>query len=301
MLDAVLFGDGHLHVVDVAAVPDRLEDAVGEPERQDVLDGLLPEVVIDAVDLRLAQAGGRQLGVERARALEVVAERLLDDRRGASPRPRASGRPRRGAGATGAEQVRRHREVEEIVRRHADAPLRISCELRLQPLRTAPDRRTRRRRSAGAPRCAATSSGSSGSPSAVAHALAHLRAERRRRRSADAPRRGWRTSSGRCPTRRGCRSPAAACGASGRPTRRRSRGRRASARGLDMAAELRAQRREQLLGEGVIAAASGSGRRAPSVSTSAGTVLLDRGLHRPASFARVGDVADELRRAAGPR
>ena len=40
-LDADRLGDGDLHVVDVAAVPDRLEDAVAEAERQDVLDGLL--------------------------------------------------------------------------------------------------------------------------------------------------------------------------------------------------------------------------------------------------------------------
>ncbi len=79
VLDADVLGDGHLHVVDVAPIPGRLEDAVGEPERHDVLDGFLPEVVIDAVDLRLAQARRRQLRVERARAREVVAERLLDD------------------------------------------------------------------------------------------------------------------------------------------------------------------------------------------------------------------------------
>ena len=48
--------DGHLHVVHVSAVPDRLEDAVREPERQDVLDRFLPQVVIDAVDLRLGAA-----------------------------------------------------------------------------------------------------------------------------------------------------------------------------------------------------------------------------------------------------
>ena len=42
--------------IDIAPVPDRFEDAVGKPERQDVLDGLLPEVVIDAVDLRFAES-----------------------------------------------------------------------------------------------------------------------------------------------------------------------------------------------------------------------------------------------------
>ena len=50
-------GLGHrdLHVVDVIAVPERLEDAVGEPEDEDVLDRLLAEIVVDPVDLILAE------------------------------------------------------------------------------------------------------------------------------------------------------------------------------------------------------------------------------------------------------
>ena len=65
-------------MIDVAAVPDRLEDAVAEPEREDVLDGLLPEIVIDAIDLRLAQHL-QDLVVERTGGFEIVPERLLDD------------------------------------------------------------------------------------------------------------------------------------------------------------------------------------------------------------------------------
>ena len=42
------FGDGDLHIVHVAAVPDRLEDGVGEAEEQDILGGFLAQVVIDA-------------------------------------------------------------------------------------------------------------------------------------------------------------------------------------------------------------------------------------------------------------
>ena len=76
--DADRLGHRDLHVVDVAAVPDRLEDAVGEAEDHQVLDGLLAEVVIDAVDLRLVEGRG-QLLVQRARRGEVAAERLLDD------------------------------------------------------------------------------------------------------------------------------------------------------------------------------------------------------------------------------
>ena len=60
-LDADRLGHRDLHVVDVTAVPDRLEDAVGEAEDQQVLDGLLPEVVIDAVDLLLAEQAAQLL------------------------------------------------------------------------------------------------------------------------------------------------------------------------------------------------------------------------------------------------
>ena len=49
--DADGFGGGDLDVVDVVAVPDGLEDAVGEAEDEDVLDGLFAEVVVDAEDL----------------------------------------------------------------------------------------------------------------------------------------------------------------------------------------------------------------------------------------------------------
>ena len=46
--DADVLGHRDLHVVDVVGVPDRLEHRVGEPHRQDVLDRLLAEVVVDA-------------------------------------------------------------------------------------------------------------------------------------------------------------------------------------------------------------------------------------------------------------
>jgi hypothetical protein len=50
-------GLGHvdLHVVDVVAVPDGLEEAVGEAEGQDVLGRLLAEEVVDAEDLLLVE------------------------------------------------------------------------------------------------------------------------------------------------------------------------------------------------------------------------------------------------------
>ena len=48
-------GRGDLHVVDVRAVPEWLDDAVREPEHHHVLNGFFTEVVVDTVDLLLAQ------------------------------------------------------------------------------------------------------------------------------------------------------------------------------------------------------------------------------------------------------
>ena len=65
-------------MVDVAAVPERLEDRVGKPQHHDVLRGFLAEVMVDAVGVRLRErlvhhwfssCADRQVG----------AERLLDD------------------------------------------------------------------------------------------------------------------------------------------------------------------------------------------------------------------------------
>ena len=75
--DAEVLGDGDLHVIHVAPVPERLEDAVAEAEDQHVADRLLAQVVVDAIDLRLVEDA--QHVVQGARAVEVVAERLLDD------------------------------------------------------------------------------------------------------------------------------------------------------------------------------------------------------------------------------
>ena len=76
--DADRLGHGDLHVVDVVAVPQRLEDGVGEAKDQDVLDRLFAQVVVDAVDLALVE-DLVHLAVERLRAGQVAAERLLDD------------------------------------------------------------------------------------------------------------------------------------------------------------------------------------------------------------------------------
>jgi hypothetical protein len=75
-VEAEGLGDVDLDVVDEVAVPDGLEQTVGEAERQDVLGRLLAEEVVDPEDLALPERLV-QLVVERDRALQVGAERLL--------------------------------------------------------------------------------------------------------------------------------------------------------------------------------------------------------------------------------
>ena len=66
-----------LDVVDVVAVPDRLEHAVREPQRDQVLDRLAAEEVVDPEHALLGEDAVHQR-VQLARAVEVVAERLLE-------------------------------------------------------------------------------------------------------------------------------------------------------------------------------------------------------------------------------
>ena len=54
LADVDFLGHGDLHVVDVVAVPHRLENRVGEPQHEQVLHRLFAEIVVDAVDLLLA-------------------------------------------------------------------------------------------------------------------------------------------------------------------------------------------------------------------------------------------------------
>ena len=56
--DADCFGIGDLNVIDIFAVPDGLEDAVGKTKDQKVLHRLFAEVMIDAINLWLLKDGG---------------------------------------------------------------------------------------------------------------------------------------------------------------------------------------------------------------------------------------------------
>ena len=91
--DTDRFGSSNLHVVDILAAPERLKDAVAEAQGEDILDGFLAEIVIDAVDVLLAE-DLMDLVAELACAGEIMAEGLLDNQaapvvgagRDASPR-----------------------------------------------------------------------------------------------------------------------------------------------------------------------------------------------------------------------
>ena len=54
-LDADGFGHCDLHMIDAVAIPQRLEQAIGEAQRHDVLHRLFAQEMIDAVDLIFAQ------------------------------------------------------------------------------------------------------------------------------------------------------------------------------------------------------------------------------------------------------
>jgi hypothetical protein len=76
--DADVFGHRDLHRVDEVRVPDRLEQRVREPQREQVLHRLLAEVVVDPEHVFGGEDRVDQR-VEFARGFEVVPERLLDD------------------------------------------------------------------------------------------------------------------------------------------------------------------------------------------------------------------------------
>jgi hypothetical protein len=78
VFDAHGFRGGDLHVVDVIAIPERLDDVVGKPENQNVLHGFFAEVMVDAVDLIFVE-DLLEFFVELTRGLQIVSERLFDD------------------------------------------------------------------------------------------------------------------------------------------------------------------------------------------------------------------------------
>ncbi len=84
MTDADLLVDGDLHMIDMIAIPDRLEHAIGEAQHQDVLNRLFAEVMIDPIELVFVH-DFEQLVVQGLGRGQVGAERLFDHQ----PPPRA--------------------------------------------------------------------------------------------------------------------------------------------------------------------------------------------------------------------
>jgi len=82
--DGERLGHGDLHMIDMIAIPDGLEQSVCESQHQDVLHRLLSEVMVDAIDLVFFEQP-EELSIERLRRGEIGAERFLDNQ--ATPRP----------------------------------------------------------------------------------------------------------------------------------------------------------------------------------------------------------------------
>jgi hypothetical protein len=118
--DADLLGHGDLHVIHVLRVPERFEQDVAEPYGHQVLDRLLPEIMVDPVDLRLVEIA-RQRTVQRPGGGEIVAEGLFHDDPCVLPRDLELVQPFRQV----TEQARRHREIEGLhrVRAHLVAQI----------------------------------------------------------------------------------------------------------------------------------------------------------------------------------
>ena len=76
--NADALGNGDLDVVHIVAVPQRLKDGVGKAKGQNVLDGLLAQIVVNTADLALFK-DGMDLLIESLGALSVVPKGLFDD------------------------------------------------------------------------------------------------------------------------------------------------------------------------------------------------------------------------------
>ena len=73
-------------MIDPVAVPDRLEQSIGEAERHDALDRVLAEKVVDPENLVLVQCA-QDLGIQLARRIQAMTERLFDHHTAPEPVP----------------------------------------------------------------------------------------------------------------------------------------------------------------------------------------------------------------------
>ena len=136
-LDPERLGHGDLHMIDGVAVPQRLEQRVGETERDEVLDRLLAEIVVDPEGPLLAEMLGDGV-VDRLAGLAALADRLFDDDAVGLDRQAL----RREALHDGGVEGRRGRQVEQR--------LAGIAKLFLQSRHSSSGRRHRRRHRTGA-------------------------------------------------------------------------------------------------------------------------------------------------------
>src|SRR5271156_6276677 len=76
--DADGLGGGDLNMVDMVAIPQRLEQAIGETQHHDVLHGLLAKKMVDPINLMLLQRL-QDFGVECFGGREIVAKGFFYD------------------------------------------------------------------------------------------------------------------------------------------------------------------------------------------------------------------------------
>src|SRR5215469_13947209 len=100
------------------SIPQRLEDRIGKPENENVLNGFFAQIMIDAKYLVLGEEAQHQL-IEMRRRVEISSERLLDDEAHPWSLRSILGARRKSARGQIAhdrlEDAGRHREVEQPV------------------------------------------------------------------------------------------------------------------------------------------------------------------------------------------
>ncbi len=101
-LNSQAFSHGNLDALHQIAVPEGLEDGVGEPKDQEILNGFLAQVMVDAVDLGFAEIPVDLL-IEDDGGVQVSAERLFHHQPG----------PTRGLVETRFTQAGNHRQIRQ--------------------------------------------------------------------------------------------------------------------------------------------------------------------------------------------
>ena len=76
--NAEILGQGYLDAGHVVAIPDRLQERIGEAEIEDIHDRLLSEEVVDAEDRVFREHRVRDV-VELPRGGQIASERLFDN------------------------------------------------------------------------------------------------------------------------------------------------------------------------------------------------------------------------------